>query len=72
MCVCVSSWLTADKLKEKIDEDDKEKLEKAVQDGLDWLDDNQEAEKVSTCAVLLVLGSSLYEDSYWGLEWGLD
>ena len=43
--------MTADKLKEKIDEDDKEKLEKAVQDGLDWLDDNQEAEKVSSWSI---------------------
>ena len=33
--------LPADKLKDKLDEDDKEKIEKAVQEGLDWLDDNQ-------------------------------
>jgi hypothetical protein len=31
----------ADKLKDKLDEDDKEKVEKAVQDGLEWLEENQ-------------------------------
>jgi heat shock protein 5 len=32
-------------LKDKIDEDDAEAIETAVQDTLDWLDENQEAEK---------------------------
>merc|ERR1719174_1242507 len=30
---------------DKVDEDDKEKVEEAVKDGLEWLEDNQEAEK---------------------------
>merc|ERR1712196_111958 len=32
-------------LADKIDEEDKEKIEEAVKDGLEWLEDNQEAEK---------------------------
>merc|ERR1712050_780783 len=34
-----------EKLKEKFEDGDKEKIEKAVQDTLDWLDKNQLAEK---------------------------
>lgn len=34
-----------DKLGNKIDSDDKEKIESALKDALDWLDDNQNAEK---------------------------
>jgi len=34
-----------DKLKEKLEAEDKEKVEKAVQEALDWMDENQEAEK---------------------------
>jgi len=30
---------------DKVDEDDKEKIEEAVKEGLEWLEDNQEAEK---------------------------
>merc|ERR1719310_1376114 len=30
---------------DKVDEEDKEKIEEAVKDGLEWLEDNQEAEK---------------------------
>lgn len=33
-----------DKLADKIDEDDKEKIQDAVTEALDWLDDNQDAE----------------------------
>lgn len=33
-----------EKLGDKIDEDDKEKIENAVTDALDWLDDNQDAD----------------------------
>jgi len=34
-----------DKLKDKLSEDDKETIEKAVKEGLDWLDSNPEADK---------------------------
>ncbi|KAK9691922.1 hypothetical protein RND81_09G229000 [Saponaria officinalis] len=34
-----------DKLADKIDSDDKEKIESALKDGLEWLEDNQNAEK---------------------------
>lgn len=30
-----------DKLKEKLEADEKEKVEKAVQEALDWMDENQ-------------------------------
>jgi hypothetical protein len=43
LAACPACLPAADKLKDKLDEDDKEKIEKAVQDGLDWLDDNQVA-----------------------------
>lgn len=33
-----------DKLADKLDEDDKEKVSEAVQEALDWMDENQEAE----------------------------
>lgn len=34
-----------DKLADKLEEDEKEKIETAVKDALEWLDDNQSAEK---------------------------
>ncbi|EFN59263.1 hypothetical protein CHLNCDRAFT_18857, partial [Chlorella variabilis] len=34
-----------DKLKDKLEADDKEKIEGAVKEALEWLDENQEAEK---------------------------
>merc|ERR1719383_591477 len=37
--------LTEEKLKDKFESGDKEKIERAVQDALDWLDKNQLAEK---------------------------
>jgi len=37
--------LNEEKLKEKFEDGDKDKIEKAVQDALDWLDKNQLAEK---------------------------
>merc|ERR1712023_611963 len=37
--------LSEEKLKDKFEGDDKEKIEKAVQEALDWLDKNQLAEK---------------------------
>ncbi|KAK2976916.1 hypothetical protein RJ640_024750, partial [Escallonia rubra] len=40
-----SSVGDSDKLGDKIDSDDKEKLESALKDALEWLDDNQHAEK---------------------------
>ena len=39
----VVSWTT--RWGEKIDEDDKETLEEALKEALDWLDDNQDAER---------------------------
>merc|ERR1711964_340390 len=44
-CFTMRNTLQEEKLKEKFDSGDKEKIEKAVQDGLDWLDKNQLAEK---------------------------
>ncbi|XP_009766974.1 luminal-binding protein 5-like [Nicotiana tabacum] len=35
----------SDKLAEKIDSDDKEKIESALKEAMDWMDDNQNAEK---------------------------
>merc|ERR1712137_79855 len=37
--------LCKEKLKDKFEDGDKDKIEKAVQDALDWLDKNQLAEK---------------------------
>merc|ERR1712040_10603 len=44
-CFTMRNTLQEEKLKEKFEGDDKEKIEKAVQDTLDWLDKNQLAEK---------------------------
>merc|ERR1712053_65833 len=44
-CFTMRNTLNEEKLKEKFEEGDKEKIEKAVQDTLDWLDKNQLAEK---------------------------
>merc|ERR1712183_1058767 len=44
-CFTMRNTLNEEKLKEKFEEGDKEKIEKAVQDALDWLDKNQLAEK---------------------------
>merc|ERR1711972_958512 len=44
-CFTMRNTLSEEKLKEKFEGDDKEKIEKAVQDTLDWLDKNQLAEK---------------------------
>merc|ERR1712159_966561 len=44
-CFTMRNTLNEEKLKEKFEGDDKEKIEKAVQDTLDWLDKNQLAEK---------------------------
>jgi len=35
----------SDKLADKLESEDKETIEEAVQEALDWLDDNQDAEK---------------------------
>merc|ERR1740124_1892791 len=40
-----ANTLQEEKLKEKFEGDDKDKIEKAVQETLDWLDKNQMAEK---------------------------
>merc|ERR1712138_145409 len=44
-CFQMRNTLSDDKLKDKFEAGDKEKIEKAVQDTLDWLDKNQLAEK---------------------------
>merc|ERR1712093_174808 len=44
-CFTMRNTLQEEKLKEKFEGDDKEKIEKAVQEALDWLDKNQLAEK---------------------------
>merc|ERR1711953_588357 len=44
-CFTMRNTLNEEKLKEKFEAGDKEKIEKAVQDTLDWLDKNQLAEK---------------------------
>merc|ERR1711862_973679 len=44
-CFTMRNTLNEEKLKDKFEGDDKENIEKAVQDTLDWLDKNQLAEK---------------------------
>merc|ERR1719482_2430544 len=44
-CFTMRNTLNEEKLKEKFEDGDKEKIEKAVQEALDWLDKNQLAEK---------------------------
>merc|ERR1711998_476223 len=44
-CFTMRNTLQEGKLKEKFEGDDKDKIEKAVQETLDWLDKNQLAEK---------------------------
>merc|ERR1711883_11892 len=44
-CFTMRNTLQEEKLEDKFEGDDKDKIEKAVQDGLDWLDKNQLAEK---------------------------
>merc|ERR1711862_259772 len=44
-CFTMRNTLQEEKLKEKFEGGDKENIEKAVQDTLDWLDKNQLAEK---------------------------
>merc|ERR1712100_634178 len=44
-CFTMRNTLSEEKLKDKFEGDDKEKIEKAVQETLDWLDKNQLAEK---------------------------
>merc|ERR1711994_1009040 len=44
-CFTMRNTLQEEKLKEKFEADDKDKIEKAVQEALDWLDKNQLAEK---------------------------
>merc|ERR1712137_1102766 len=44
-CFTMRNSLNEEKLKDKFEGGDKEKIEKAVQDTLDWLDKNQLAEK---------------------------
>merc|ERR1712216_708846 len=44
-CFTMRNTLQEEKLKEKFEDGDKEAIEKAVQDALDWLDKNQLAEK---------------------------
>merc|ERR1711965_1215505 len=44
-CFTMRNTLNEEKLKDKFEDGDKEKIEKAVQDALDWLDKNQLAEK---------------------------
>merc|ERR1711861_38361 len=44
-CFTMGNTLQEEKLQDKFEGDDKDKIEKAVQDALDWLDKNQLAEK---------------------------
>merc|ERR1739849_48146 len=44
-CFTMRNTLEEEKLKDKFESGDKEKIEKAVQEALDWLDKNQLAEK---------------------------
>merc|ERR1712064_19369 len=44
-CFTMRNTLQEEKLKDKFEAGDKEKIEAAVQDALDWLDKNQLAEK---------------------------
>merc|ERR1712113_1101561 len=44
-CFTMRNTLQEEKLKEKFEDGDKDKIEKAVQETLDWLDKNQLAEK---------------------------
>merc|ERR1712182_67754 len=44
-CFTMRNTLQEEKLKDKFEADDKDKIEKAVQEALDWLDKNQLAEK---------------------------
>jgi L1 cell adhesion molecule like protein len=44
-CFTMRNTLNEEKLKDKFEAGDKDKIEKAVQDALDWLDKNQLAEK---------------------------
>merc|ERR1711965_595749 len=44
-CFTMRNTLQEEKLKEKFEGDDKDNIEKAVQETLDWLDKNQMAEK---------------------------
>merc|ERR1712098_670188 len=44
-CFTMRNTLQEEKLRDKFEGDDKEKIEKAVQETLDWLDRNQMAEK---------------------------
>merc|ERR1712146_679047 len=44
-CYSMRNTLSEEKLKDKFEGDDKDKIEKALQETLDWLDRNQMAEK---------------------------
>merc|ERR1712028_259211 len=44
-CFTMRNTLQEEKLKDKFEGDDKDKIEKAVQETIDWLDKNQLAEK---------------------------
>merc|ERR1711907_226735 len=44
-CFTMRNTLQEEKLKDKFEAGDKEKIEKAIQESLDWLDKNQLAEK---------------------------
>merc|ERR1712149_125288 len=44
-CFSMKNTLQEEKLQDKFEGDDKDKIEKAVQEALDWLDKNQMAEK---------------------------
>merc|ERR1712096_553025 len=44
-CFTMRNTLQEEKLKDKFESGDKEKIEAAVQDAIDWLDKNQMAEK---------------------------
>merc|ERR1712182_9336 len=47
-CFTMRNTLQEEKLKDKFEGDDKDKIEKAVQDALDWLDKNQFLRKMNS------------------------
>merc|ERR1719273_2804416 len=51
-----------DKLGDKIDEDDKETIEEAVSEAIDWLDENPEAEKEEYEGICNPIVQRLYQE----------
>merc|ERR1712087_4459 len=60
-CFTMRNTLNEEKLKDKFEGGDKEKIEKAVQDTLDWLDKNQLAEKEELEGVVNPIMMKVYQ-----------